>query len=113
MLTNVDIWNDQESGDVVQAESRGNGRLVLRFHIGSVDVSILSSKRALVSASLGGKSHFASIEGACEFNRVGDDLEITAQPWSGPRECVSVNPRTFQVAVQSLTDTPYKDISVL
>lgn len=103
-LTSVEIWNDQETGDKVLAQTQGQGRLLLDFHVGDVELGITCTKKALISACLGGRTHFASNEGACELSRLGAVVQITAQKWRGESRQISIDKSTFEDALRSLVD---------
>jgi len=99
---------DNETGLTVTVRPLDHGRCCLTFEGTDLHVAINSSRRSFITASLGARSHFASIEGACEFIRIGDKVRVKVQQWRGPFAEMDVDRLEFQTAIKALADSEDK-----
>ena len=104
MSGDTSLWTDDETGLTVTVRPLDRGRCTMRFHSDDIEVTICSTRRSLVTAALGARSHFASTEGACEFIRIGDRLRVKVQQWRGMAAEMDIDRISFQTAVRKLED---------
>ncbi len=104
MSGHASYWTDDDTGLTVTVRPLENGRCSLLFYREDMQVSINSTRRSLITASLGARSHFASPDGACEFLRIGDRVRVKVQQWRGPYAEMDLDRSTFQSAIKKLEE---------